>query len=263
MQGSSLSESFGFTLQTYRHCAKLAAERFIKNWALVPVCIVCWALLQAAATLLAPLGMVGGFIYSVSGFCLLTLFYGWISEIYSGAKLRMRDFLSFDLNMLLSIVSVSFIIFVVEWMLGSLLLGFKERGMVLALLRLGIVFVFNALPEIVYLARRESVGAFQEAATFTKQHWIEWFIPYVIFLAPLLVVSPAAIPLVLADTYPLLPVAPVFAATHLWFAGEAKLFASVLGLVLALWFVLFRAELFRELSTGSARKRAFLAKQRG
>jgi hypothetical protein len=93
---------------------------------------------------------------------------------------------------------------------------------------------------------------------------IEWFLPFLILVSPWLMLSSASvIHTVATQTDPLFPVllivqaATVFGHHYLDLAGVA---VTLLSLVLANWFMLFRLTLFKELANSSRRQRAFRAR---
>ncbi|NLF25967.1 MAG: hypothetical protein GX589_09975, partial [Deltaproteobacteria bacterium] len=127
--------------------------------------------------------------------------------------------------------------------------------------KLGLVVIFNAIPEVVHQRRLDGISALLAAAKFIRDNWIEWFFPLAVLAAPLLLLFPIDFLMVLASSEPLLPVLiiikswqPLEAAAH-----QAGTLIALAGLVLGHWFMLFRAHLFNELEGGNRRKRIYQA----
>jgi hypothetical protein len=127
--------------------------------------------------------------------------------------------------------------------------------------RLGLVLIFNAVPEVIHQRRYDGLTALIYAANFTRANWIEWFLPLLVLVLPVLIILPSYFLGVLASTEPLLPALVI---VHSWeplgyYAGSVM---SLTGLVLGNWFMLFRAQLFNELDGGSRRRMVYRAKQK-
>lgn len=263
MSSDSLQIVLTQTVLMYGDCLKKSARNLLKNWIIIPASVVAYIILILLAIPLAHLGMAGGFILGFIQIALLAFYYSWISETCRGSKVTTRDLLEFSYAMFFQVLSVAFIFFIVDFVLRSLLLGIEEGNWLLPCVNLGIVIVFNAIPEIIHQERLEGLLALQHAAVFTKENWIEWFLPLVVLLLPsIFLFSPEYVLLSLARAEPLLPVLTVIENIRSlsYFHGSGYLFALA-GIVLGNWFMIFRGQLFIELRSGSRRQRIFKARQ--
>ena len=257
----SFSLTVKATLQMYADCAAEASRSLTRNWIILPASVLLAASAFLAAALLGPLGMVGGFIVGLAWTALLSMYYSWLADASSRQKLSFADLPRVNYPLFMAIISVAFLLWIIEWIAGSLVQGLNASW-IMACLRLGIVLVFNPLPETIYSHRYESSTAMRESYNFISKNWIEWYLPFVVLMAPWFIASPHRVPVLLSQTYPLLPSSVLVFGPAEWFSGIGTLSAVTIGIILANWFMLFRAQLFSALESGSRRQRAFKAKQR-
>ena len=131
-----------------------------------------------------------------------------------------------------------------------------DAGWASIILQLLFVVLLNSLPETLYLTRRDGMDGIQESFSFTTKNWIEWYLPYFIFLSPLLLLGGGSLLLIISQTNVLLPAVPILMIPFFIFPG-LQMLCLPLGLILAHWYMLFRAKLYQELDTGSRRQRLF------
>ena len=249
------------TLGIYKDCIIAATQALIRNWIIIPASIAVFFLFIFVAQLVAPLGIAGGFILGLLSCALISLYYSWIHEALERGSLKWRGLTEFDMGLFMTVISVSFILFLISYITGPMWRDPGARAVLLVVYLL-IVLLFNALPEVTYIHRYESINAFTEAARFTKENWIEWYIPFVVLLAPWIILSsdPVGILQSFALMSPLLPTILLLSGWSYIFPGLGIL-GPLLGLVVATWFMIFRGKLFQELEKGTRRRRIYLAKQ--
>ncbi len=91
------------------------------------------------------------------------------------------------------------------------------------------------------------------ALEFVRDNLIAWFIPVLLVVTPLLLVNPEFALVVFVQTDPLLPVLFIFQVLKLSLGITPMYFLALpLAIVGALWFTLFRMELFRSLDRSSS-----------
>lgn len=250
------------TLEIYRDAALDAFTGIRRNWIVIPAIIVAYIVIKQAGILLAPLGMVGGFILSLVFIGILSLYYSWISETVEKNKLQARNLTDFNPGMFLNIVGVGFILFIAELVFKSVSVG-ADAAWMMACFSFAIAFLFNALPEVVIIHRYDGLNAFQNAFYFIRANWVEWYIPYLIVLAPWAIINPADLLLSFSQGNVLIPAISIVQGLSIagLIYGLPAILAIVLGITIAHWYMLFRAYLFRELESGSRRRRMYLARQ--
>ena len=252
------------TGKIYRECALKASHCLVSNWRVVAGAVGCLLVFYyTAPRVMQGFGRPGGFIVGLIADALLTLYYGWLSETARGTKLSWKAMWAFDFNIFVSIISVSFILYLV-FLFSSPLEHQQGTNYILPLVRLFILFVFNAIPEAIYIHRYDGFAAFTSAATFTKANWIEWYLPFLLLLTPFFVMGNTLAMLVSFTAIgPLFPAAIlVFGWAYILPTAVPPLAAMLVGILVASWYMFFRGFLFTELESGSRRRRIYMAKQR-
>ena len=125
-----------------------------------------------------------------------------------------------------------------------------------SIVQLVFFLVFNPVPEVIYTHRFDGMHALSHAAGFVKDNWIEWFIPLLILMAPVIYLNAGSAVWILADTELLLP---AMAIVKVWsiFGQVVGHALSIIGILIAIWFMLFRAYLFLSLDSSSRRQRIY------
>jgi hypothetical protein len=250
------------TLAVYKDCITSTNEALIKNWKIIVGSFCLYFALQIVGEIVAPLGIAGGFIYSLAFCACLSLYYSWIYQAVKKSRLDWKDLTEFDIDLFLVVISASFMLFLIDFMTRPVLQD--ANGLQIKLIvSFAVVFMFNVLPEVIYFKGAQSVYAFSEALKFTKENWIEWYIPFIVMLSPWLLMGSSiyAVLLSFALVSPLLPTVILISGLQ-FILPVNEILAALIGLVLANWFMIFRGKLFQELESGSRRRRIYLAKQR-
>lgn len=257
-------EIFAGTLQSYNRSAQGATKILIKNWQIIPASICAFLVFTLTMIVLgqAQMGIVGGFVAGLVQIALLTVYYHWIRQCASGGALKREELIYFDYALFSAIINVGFIFFIAQFLLQTSLQTESARW-ILPVINLAICIIFNPVPEIIEEHRGDGLWSLREAYEFVLENWIEWFVPFVLILLPWIWLSPAGPLAALSATDPLLPGIILIREAQL-FAGRSlgMVVGIILGVILANWFMIFRALLFRELSTGSRRKRAYRMRNR-
>jgi hypothetical protein len=146
-------------------------------WTLV-LPMVYAAISMVAAVLLAPLGMVGGFLLGIiADLCVSSSLY-FVAQAVLGSPARPRELKQSFLEYFWPVVSVGFVIWIASTVLGYALAA-NPNGDKIQLAIFGVAGVLlNAVPEVIY--QKTQVGGIaiiSESVSFIQKHWIEWFIP--------------------------------------------------------------------------------------
>jgi hypothetical protein len=184
----------------------------------------------------------------------------------SRERLLFKGLYQLDVGLFSSVINTAFILFIGKFLV-SLFAQAPGLEWIMVLVQFGLVIVFNALPEVLYVQKYEGVAALQESLDFIKRNWIEWFLPLLLIAAPWILISTDMLLFLIAKMDELLPativfhITRVFSAAYLNNLGVVGSFLSYfLALVLFVWFMLFRGFLFAGMVNGSRRQRAFRAK---
>ena len=248
------------TLLIYLDCAKEATKHFKNSWPILIGSVVLYYVFLITATFFSGFGMTGGFIIGAIQLAMLMYFYTWIRAAVNGDKVGFKELLECDFALFFDILSVAFILFIFRYAVGLLIQG-MDVDYILILIQFVIVFVFNSVPEVIYLGRVESVEALKESALFTRDNLLEWYIPLLILVAPILFITPIGVLGVVATSEELLPIMVV---VQCW-DSLGQYYGRILeffGLILGIWYMLFRGSLYQALTGSTRRQRIYQSKQR-
>lgn len=240
------------------------------NWRIVIGSIAAYfSFILLFGIVFSPLGIVGQFLGGLLKLGLMTLYYGWLAAAIQKERLAFKSMLEFDWSIFFTLVGTGFVLWIIEYLLAPFAKAEEGRAFY-ACAQLAIFLLLNALPEVILIQRLQGLNAIVTTSSFCQRNWIEWFIPLLILFAPLLISSPYEVLLIMSGSSffttppdPLLP--PLVLVSYLGnylrsIAPALGIIGTVLAVVIANWFMLFRAALFSELSSGTRRKRMYEAK---
>ena len=211
-----------------------------KNWVVSFAPVVYGIILTVAGIVAAPLGIVGGLIYSlVSSACASSGLY-LVKNLVESGKTDINDFLNGFLVYLGDLLTFFFILWLPMWAAANGLAGVPNGWLIYLLLRLGLFVLLNAVPEMIYQGRASGLELIGASYNFIVENWIEWLVPNLILFA--------AGYFFLDYFDSLLFGLPVFV--------QLFLSALVLGLLLA-FFMIFRGFLFSQLHGTTRRTRIY------
>jgi hypothetical protein len=217
------------TAALYARVFKRGALLALRNWAVGPVVVLYFRLLDIAMVYARPLGMVGGLlIYLATVACFSSGLY-LVAQVVQNGRVRLADLPAGFTAYLVDLLTVGFLIWGLRLVASLVLAPFP---FLLLVFLLATVVFLNAVPELIYLGRHAPAELLVESYRFISENWIEWF--------------PANIALACC----------VFAVRMLPPGPFGLLSEGVLGIVLY-FAMIVRGLLFLELTTSSRRAREF------
>ena len=242
------------TLKLYLAAARQATRALRKNLLLLPLSAGAVAIFWFAMSMLGGTGMAGGLVLGILQVVLLTYYFSCLEEASGGGKIAIDDLREFNQPMFSAVINAGFLIWMATFLFQLLAQGSPTLAWVYMCLNLGIVIGLNALPEIVYFNKSDGMSSISEAWSFTRQYWIEWFIPLVALMIPIgLVGGIQGVVALLARSDALLPPF-VIVRSALVLGREVPLVFALLGALIAgNWYMLFRGALYQELSSKGGR----------
>jgi hypothetical protein len=197
---------------------------------------------NTATMLLAPLGIVGGFILGFIAAALAASFLYMIDELVSKNPIHLSELVTSVRRYLWPVMNVMFVFWIASILLGPLLSQASNSTGIYMGLMLVLFVLLNATPEAIYQkGMYGGLDILKESIRFIQENWIEWFIPNLAFLA----IAWFGIPFVLN----LVP-----DAVGGW---GYRLISGLIEGCLILPVMVFRGHLYRELDTSTARQRRF------
>ena len=211
-----------------------------KNWVVSLAPVAYGVILAVIVSLVAPLGIVGGLLYSLATSACISSGLYLIKNMVDSGKTDINDFLSGFTAYIWDVVTVGFILWI-PLRLAAMGLATVPNGALLYLcIQLALYILLNAVPELIYQSRVTGLELLSESYNFVVENWIEWLIPNI------------ALALV---GYWLLG---VFDSLILGLPFFVRLFLHAFALGLALtYFMTFRGFLFAEFHGTTPRSRLY------
>lgn len=259
-------EMFTATLHLYKECFFSASSILMRNWILPIAAVLAFLAFMLAAFLVTPLGIAGRFLLGLIYIYLLTIFYGWLIEARRPSPIKLSELTRFDYGLFSNLISVGFILWIADYLLRPLATDIQTRWF-FAIVQIAIFIVLNCVAEVIYLHRLEGVSALRHSVGFITTNWPEWFLPQILLLTPLFMIWPSIVLMTWSNADPLLPISVLInqmQVVFLFYLPDAGLLiGGSLAVIISIWFMFFRAELFSELESGSRRMRAYQNKRNG
>jgi len=240
----------------YLEAGREATSGLRRNWRILFGSAGLVVILGVVHMIFANLGLAGGMIAGMAEVAVLALHYSWLAATVDRERLGWKALVEFDYTMFFTVISFGFIFFLVQFVASSLLQGLDQTP--LLFLGLGLVVVFNAIPEVIIVERIEGIPALGRAAEFTRQHALAWFAPLAALSVPFLLLLGVggsagleSLVLQLAGLNPLVPGLAVVTPLQILvdrIGLSSPLFLIPVVIVVANWYTLFRLCLFRRLA---------------
>jgi len=270
---SLMSRLLAETLELYRNAFRKTGQSLARGWMTMVAVVGFGFLLVLAAQIASPLGMAGGFLLGAANALLVGATLSLIEQSISHARvLTIQDILGSVGHYFWDVISIGFILSL-PLMALDLSLQTNPFGQLLSYAVLLLLFLLlNPAPEIIYQVRHDSpLDVFKISYEFVLENWIEWFLPFVLILIPI-VLSPMGLQSFFSlssrvgrgaglDFFQLLVLPFTILGSWLDYIGISPSISWYLGLLftppLAVAMLLFRGHLFASLHGVSRRQRRF------
>jgi hypothetical protein len=233
-------KTFQVTLWLYRTALERSWRALRNNLVVTLAPLAYGIILTVCISLIAPLGIIGGFIYSlVSAACASSGLF-LIRNLVENGKADFNAFLNGFTVFIWDVVTIAFILWIPMRVAEMGLSTVPNGALLYFLFRLGIFIVLNAVPELIYQIRASGLELIGASYNFIVENWLEWLVPNVLCV----IIGFYLLDLIDSLTFAL----PAFAAVlvHMLF----------LGFELA-YFMVFRGFLFAELYGTTRRSRVY------
>lgn len=175
------------TLRLYQAALRATAQSFVRCWSISVAVVIFAALMVAATSVAAPLGILGGFILGAVNALLIGTTLSLIEQaVRSSRRLAIRDIWKSVGQYFWDVIGVGFVLWVPLLVLEKGIASNPNGPFLAAAIFLLLFILLNPAPEVIYQLRRDSpLDVIRESYEFVIQHWIEWFLPLVVVLTPL------------------------------------------------------------------------------
>jgi len=228
------------TLWMYATALKRSWECVRKNWVVSFAPIAYGIILAVIASLVAPLGMVGGLLFSVASQACVSSGLFLIKNLVDGNRADFNDFLNGFTVYIWELILIAFIIWIPLRVAAMGLATVPNGALIYFLIQLILYIVLNPVPELIYQTRTAGLELISASYNFIAENWLEWLLPNILLIAVGY--------FLLAAVEPLLFGLPGFLYLFIY------LFIVGLGLT---YFMTFRGFLFAELHGTTRRGRLY------
>jgi hypothetical protein len=171
-------------LKLYAECVRKSYAGLIKApWTfLLPLALGVG--LQYLGLLLAPLGIIGGFLFSFATSAVFSCYLYFVGEVVAQSRVSLSEFRTSIGKYFWSVLNVMFVFWIARLLLGPFLSRAEEGAIIWRLLELAALILLNPVPEVIY--QKGTYGGLetvQQSFRFIQENWIEWFVPNLPLLA--------------------------------------------------------------------------------
>jgi hypothetical protein len=250
-------------LALYKDVAILAAKRAAQSW-LAAVSLPLYTLLvllsMLATASLPPFiaGLIVGFVAAACFGAYLSL----VAAALDGGNIRLGD-LKNGLRSVWDVVGVFFVLSIIGLLVGKVQESAGPNAAAVGgVVALAAAILLNALPEVIYQRGATSLSALQQSVNFVFENAFAWFLPNIVFAIVILaatgvlrVSEPGELLIRLAQVGSVGGLVSLVVRAPYWMMPLLILFVH--------YAMVFRGLLFRELTGGSSRMRAFRRRMEG
>jgi hypothetical protein len=252
----------------YGWVAREALFRAAKAWPVALATIVYAVLFELISGLVGPLGMAGGFILGfIEAGCIASYLY-LLSRAVQGSRLKLEDLKQSFVAFFWDVIGVLFFLWIAGWVVQFVEQIAGDHGaFVAAAYGLAVAVFLNPVPELIYLGRSRgrTTDLLLESGRFVQAHWMEWFLPNLLFGVALLALALGRSAFnfeTLSQTLPGLFSLQTGYSLGNSLARFSDLWALPLVLALVHYAMVYRGLLFQEIAGGNWKARAFRARTR-
>ncbi len=174
-------------LGLYRAAAWSTVRSFTRGWITIIAVIVFSGLMVLATMVSAPLGIAGGFLLGAINALLIGATLSLIEQSLKGMRtLGIQDVLGSFGRYFWDVIGVGFVLWVPLLLLDVGMSANPYGGFISTAALLLLFILLNPAPEVIYQTRHDSpLDVIKASYEFVLENWIEWFLPFVLVLAPL------------------------------------------------------------------------------
>jgi hypothetical protein len=256
------------TVRLYQDALRATGRSLARSWVVAVAVVVFAGLMILATALVAPLGLLGGFVIGAVNALLIGATLHLIEQAVLGSRLiTFRDVPPSFGQYFWDVIGVGFILWVPVLVLEKAMETNPQGAFITAAVFLLLFILLNPAPEVIYQIRHDSpLDVLRESYQFVLENWIEWFLPLAVVIAPFGLSFFVGLSGRLGrgaglDFFQIL-VLP-FTLLTAWFdylglpTGAGSFVVLVLTPLLAVAMLVFRGHLFAALHGSSRRQRLF------
>jgi hypothetical protein len=171
-------------LRLYGNAAVTALKAIGKNpWTLLlPMGLAIAA--QFAGTLVAPLGIIGGYLLMFALIAGTSAYLYFTGEVVARSTTSVKELRKGFGAFFWSVMGLQFVLWIANWGISMALEGTSKKAALTIAITLIEAVALNAAPETIYIkGTRGGIDTITASFNFLQENWIEWFIPNGLLLA--------------------------------------------------------------------------------
>lgn len=174
------------TLQLYHGALRATIQSFIRSWIIAVAVVLFAGVMVLATSLVAPLGLMGGFFLGAVNALLVGSTLGLIEQaVLSARRLGFQDIRDSFGRYFWDVIGLGFILWVPLMLLERGMEANPNGPFLAAAIFLLLFILLNPAPEVIYQVRHDSpLDVIRESYEFVIENWIEWFLPLAVVVAP-------------------------------------------------------------------------------
>lgn len=161
----------------YQTCLVRTVELVRDNLGIIFAPIAYGFVISAAATLVAPLGIVGGIVMGVViAACASSGLY-LIENVVRMGKASLQDFTRGFSVYLWELLTIAFIFWIPMRLLAQVAFTTPNGPLLYLGVQILLYVIFNPVPELIYQSRVSGLALLSASYQFIVENWIEWLLP--------------------------------------------------------------------------------------
>jgi hypothetical protein len=167
----------------YAVALKRSWECVRMNWVVSFAPIAYGIILTIIATIVAPLGIIGGLLLSLASQACVSSGLFLVKNLVDSNKADFNDFLNGFTVYLWELLGIAFILWIPLRILATGLATVPNGALIYFLIKLALYILLNPVPEFIYQTRASGLELISASYNFIVENWLEWLIPNVLLFA--------------------------------------------------------------------------------
>lgn len=205
--------------------------------------------------LLAPLGMLMGFLMPVMTSLILSSYYSMLSDLIYYNRLSFRNLKNTFQNYFASIYSVYFILILISWFM-PVLMSTPGVGLLFSII---LVLALNPIAESIYIQGEYYTEAYKSSFNFMKENFVLWLIPFAVYLIILFLLGFDFRQILLSSSIIDIPLGQNL-VTGIYLGDIFNIYnlKVLIAMIVTAIYAVFRGNLYKILYGSTRRKRAYM-----
>ncbi|HEY7715731.1 MAG TPA: hypothetical protein VIE90_14565 [Candidatus Binatia bacterium] len=173
-------ETLQVTMWMYATALRRSWDCVRKNWVVSFAPIAYGIILAVISSLVAPLGILGGLLFSLASQACVSSGLFLVKNLVEGNKADFNDFLNGFTVYIWELLLIAFILWI-PLRLAATALGTMPNGaLIYFLIKLVLYVILNPVPELIYQTRTAGLELISASYNFIVENWLEWLLPNVL-----------------------------------------------------------------------------------